>query len=268
MVAFAANSIICRFALRDGAIDPASFTSIRLASGALALLFLATVTGRRKSQRHDGDWTSAALLFAYAIFFSYAYISLDAGTGALILFGFVQVTMIATALFNGAKPRVTETIGWLLALAGLVNLLLPGQSAPSIGGTAMMALAGIAWGLYSIRGRSVTNALGSTSINFLFSLAFVGILLAVTVKDLNLSTDGVVLAVISGSITSGFGYVIWYAALNYLSEIQAALVQLSVPALAAIAGVLFLLEPSGWRLIVSTALVLGGIGIALLRRAR
>ncbi len=267
MLAFAGNSILCRMALRDGAIDPASFTSVRLLSGALALLLIVRLTSKDSSVREHGNWTSAFVLFIYAACFSYAYISLSAGAGALILFGFVQGTMIAIALWSGDRPNVSEWLGWLLAFGGLVWLLIPGIEAPATVGATLMALAGIAWGVYSIRGRKQTNALLSTCSNFVYSIAFVIILTAITISSADVTGRGILLAVISGAITSGVGYVIWYAALNYLRTMQAALVQLSVPAIAAAGGVILLAEPVSLRLLTSGALILGGISLALVQKS-
>ena len=266
MLAFAGNSILCRMALRDGSIDPASFTSIRLLSGAVALLLIVRLTSKDTSIRDHGGWISALMLFFYAICFSYAYISLSAGTGALILFGFVQATMIAIALWSGDRPSVSEWLGWLLAFSGLVWLLMPGIEAPPAVGATLMALAGIGWGVYSIRGRLETNALVSTCSNFVYSIAFVVVLSAMTITSADITNRGVVLAIISGALTSGVGYVIWYAALNYLSAMQAALVQLSVPAIAAAGGVILLAEPVSLRLLTSGILILGGISLALVQK--
>ena len=266
MLAFAGNSILCRMALRDGSIDPASFTSVRLLSGAVALLLIVGLTSKDKSIREHGGWISALMLFFYAICFSYAYISLSAGTGALILFGFVQATMIAIALWSGDRPSVSEWLGWLLAFSGLVWLLMPGIEAPPAVGATLMALAGIGWGVYSIRGRLETNALVSTCSNFVYSIAFVVVLSAMTITSADITNRGVVLAIISGALTSGVGYVIWYAALNYLSAMQAALVQLSVPAIAAAGGVILLAEPVSIRLLTSGILILGGISLALVQK--
>ena len=267
MLAFAGNSILCRMALRDGAIDPASFTSIRLLSGALALLLIVRLTSNKSSVREHGNWTSALVLFIYAVCFSYAYISLSVGAGALILFGFVQGTMIAMALWSGDRPNVSEWLGWLLAFGGLVWLLIPGIEAQPAAGASLMALAGIAWGVYSIRGRNQTNALLSTCSNFVYSTAFVIVLTAITVASADLTGRGILLAIISGAITSGVGYVIWYAALKYLRTMQAALVQLSVPAIAAAGGVILLAEPVSLRLLASGALILGGISLALVQKS-
>ena len=263
MLAFAGNSILCRLALRDGAIDPASFTSVRLVSGAVTLMFIFWITRRGDTPRAHGSWLSACVLFFYAICFSYAYITLSAGAGALILFGFVQGTMIAIGIWSGDRPTTPEWLGWSLAFAGLVWLVLPGVEAPPWSGASLMAVAGIAWGVYSIRGRTESDALASTASNFMLTIPMVAVLTVVTFTGADISTHGITLAIVSGAITSGIGYVIWYAALEYLSAIQAALVQLSVPAIATAGGVLLLLEPLSLRLLIATALVLGGISIAL-----
>ena len=263
MLAFAGNSILCRLALRDGAIDPASFTSVRLVSGAVTLMFIFWITRRGDTPRAHGSWLSACVLFFYAICFSYAYITLSAGAGALILFGFVQGTMIAIGIWSGDRPTTPEWLGWSLAFAGLVWLVLPGVEAPPWSGASLMAVAGIAWGVYSIRGRTESDALASTASNFMLTIPMVAVLTVVTFTGADISTHGITLAIVSGAITSGIGYVIWYAALEYLSAIQAALVQLSVPAIATAGGVLLLLEPLSLRLLIASALVLGGISIAL-----
>lgn len=268
MLAFAGNSIICRLALRNESIDPASFTSIRLLSGALALLLIFSVTRKTESLRTHGSWVSAAMLFAYALCFSYAYISLDAGVGALILFAFVQATMIAMGLWQGDRPTGLEWFGWLIAFAGLVWLLLPGVEAPPVTGAVLMATAGIAWGTYSIRGRSEKDALGSTTANFMMTVAFVLLLVIATAAHASFGIWGIALAILSGALTSGVGYVIWYAALEYLSAMQAAMVQLTVPAIAAAGGVLLLAEPLSARLLVSAVLVLGGLCLALAKKPK
>ena len=267
MLAFAGNSILTRMALQDGAIDAASFSNIRLLAGALALLVIVIVKTRAMSLKESGSWSSALMLFTYALTFSYAYIDLGAGTGALILFGLVQATMIAAALAAGDKPTFVEIIGWLCASAGLIYLVLPGAEAPSATGSILMAIAGVAWGLYSIRGKRESDALSSTASNFLRSVAFVPFVVLLTFQSAQFSNKGVLLAITSGAITSGVGYVIWYAALRYLKTIQAALVQLSVPAIAALGGVVLLSEPLSHRLLVSAGLILGGITVALMRKS-
>ena len=268
MLAFAGNSIICRLALRDGAIDPATFTSIRLLAGAAALLLIFTVTRRNATFRAHGSWLSAFTLFLYATTFSFAYVTLSAGAGALILFAFVQATMIAMGLWSGDRPSGMEWLGWTLAIAGVIWLVLPGVAAPPAGGALLMALSGIAWGIYSIRGRTESDALGATTTNFLMTVVFVIALMAMTFADADISTRGVLLAATSGALTSGIGYVIWYAALNYLDAMQAAMVQLTVPAIAAAGGVLLLAEPVSMRLLISCALILGGISVAVVRKSK
>ncbi|MGI9203649.1 MAG: DMT family transporter [Woeseiaceae bacterium] len=268
MIAFAGNSLICRLALRDNTIDPASFTAIRLIAGALTLLLISWLTRRSWQWRRHGNWASALLLFTYALGFSYAYSWLSAGVGALILFGFVQATMIIVGLCRGDRPSFGEWLGWVLAFAGLTWLLLPGEDAPSLPGSLLMATAGVAWGYYSIRGRAVTDALSATTVNFTYCLPMVAILVATTASSASISARGIFLAVASGAITSGIGYVIWYVALDYLRPMQAALVQLSVPAIAAAGGIVLLSESVSMAFVLSSTLVLGGIGLALTRRAR
>ena len=267
MLAFAGNSIICRMALSEGAIDAASFSNIRLLSGALALLVILAVSSGGTNLKQGGSWFSAFALFLYALAFSYAYIDLGAGTGALILFGLVQATMIIAALIAGDRPTGIEVVGWLCASAGLTYLVLPGVEAPSAVGTILMAISGIAWGIYSIRGRNESDPLTSTASNFLRSVAFIPFVLAATFKSIQITGSGALLAVLSGAITSGVGYVIWYAALKHMKTIQAALVQLSVPAIAALGGVILLDEALSRRLVLSAGMILGGITIALLRKS-
>lgn len=271
MLAFAGNSIICRLALREQAIDPASFTALRLVSGALVLAIIVGVARRESAGREAGGWLSALALFSYAAFFSYAYLSLDAATGALILFGFVQVTMIGAALVAGDRPGGFEWAGWLLAAAGLTLLLLPDASARSPAGAALMALAGIAWGVYSLRGRGESEPLLATSRNFTRSLVLAALLVAAALAGEDLtywSGEGILLAILSGALTSGLGYVTWYAALTWLTSMQAALVQLSVPAIAAAAGVLLLAEALSLRLVACGFMIIGGICMALLQKSR
>ena len=266
MIAFAGNSLICRFALRDHTIDPASFTAVRLGAGAITLLIISWLARRSGPFHGHGSWFSAVLLFTYALGFSYAYLWLSAGVGALILFGFVQVTMILAGLFSGDRPSASEWLGWSLACSGLVWLLLPGADAPSLQGAVLMATAGVAWGLYSVRGRAVKDALSATTVNFTYCLPMVAILVAITVNSASISILGFTLAIASGAITSGIGYIVWYAALDYLQPMRAALVQLSVPAIAAVGGILLLTEPVSLQFLLSASLVVGGIGLAVIRR--
>jgi len=264
MLAFAGNSLICRLALAGGAIDAASFTGLRVLAGALTLAAVSAAMARRRAHRgRAGGWAPALALFAYAALFSYAYLSLSAATGALVLFGLVQATMLVAALQAGERPSAAVWAGWLIAAAGLAWLLLPGADAPSTAGALSMGLAGIAWGLYSLLGRREPDALAATTRNFALAVIPAALLTALAVRGLSITVPGAMLALLSGAVTSGLGYVIWYAALAGLTSAQAALVQLSVPAIAAGGGVLLLAEPASVRLVSSGALILGGIGLAL-----
>lgn len=267
LVAFAANSVLCRLALGRSAIDAASFSTIRLASGALTLLLLSRAR-RGGTLRVRGTWGSAALLFLYAVPFSFAYISLSAGTGALILFGSVQATMLLAALGSGERPHPLHWVGLTLALAGLVVLVLPGLRAPSPAGAALMTLAGISWGVYSLRGRGPAGPLLETTGNFIRALPPVLVVSLLRARHLHVSAPGVAAALTSGALASGVGYVLWYAALKELSAARAAAVQLPVPLLAAAGGVLFLAESVSPRLVAATILILGGVALALAGRER
>lgn len=263
LVAFAFNSILCRLALRNAAVDPASFTSVRLISGAVTLITLSYFLSKGGNAKR-GNWLSAFLLFAYAICFSFAYISLTAGTGALILFGCVQLTMIATALSRGERPRMLEWIGLAAALGGLVYLVFPGLSSPPPVSSALMAAAGIAWGFYTLRGKGSGDPLADTTGNFIRAVPMVILISIPIISQMHLSGRGLLLAVLSGAVASGVGYTIWYAALKDLTATRAAIVQLAVPVIAAIGGVLFLAETATMRLWVAGALVLGGIALTIL----
>ena len=212
LIAFAANSVICRLALKDGAIDPGMFTSIRLSSGAAVLIALVFLSKNRRHEKSKGSWTSAGMLFLYAAAFSYAYVSLETGIGALIAFGVVQITMIASSLISGYKMNGMEWLGILLALAGFLYLLLPGASAPSLSGFILMSLSGIGWGIYSLRGKKSKHPLVDTAYNFLRSLPFLILLIYFLAQESNYSTKGILLALLSGIVTSGIGYTIWYTA--------------------------------------------------------
>jgi drug/metabolite transporter (DMT)-like permease len=267
LVAFAANSLLCRLALAAGHADPASFTAVRIACGAAMLWLLVNLRGRRAvTVTRRLPWLAAAFLFAYAIAFSFAYLSLSAGTGALILFGSVQLTMIAFGLRSGERPTIIQWLGLFLALSGLVYLLWPGLAAPPALAAFLMMLAGMAWGGYSLLGRGVKDPLQSTASNFLRALPFALAAFAICYTTIHVSIVGALLAAASGALASGLGYVIWYAALPLLSATRAASVQLAVPMLTALAGVLFLHEPLGWRLVVAGLAILGGIALAVLRR--
>ena len=266
LIAFAANSVLCRVALRDGAIDPASFSTIRFASGALTLLLVTSLTSRRILPA--GSWTSAGILFLYAVPFSFAYTRVSASTGALILFGAVQLTMIGAGLWSGERPRPLQWFGLGFSLAGLVYLLLPGIGTPSLSGGALMALAGFCWGAYSLRGRGAVSPLTQTTSNFVRSVPLILAVSLLTISQFHIEGIGALFAVMSGVIASGAGYVIWYLALRGLTATRAAVVQLAVPILAAAGGVTFLGEMLSPRLVIASAMVLGGIGVALLGRER
>jgi drug/metabolite transporter (DMT)-like permease len=263
LIAFASNSVLCRVALRDGAIDPASFSTIRLAAGAVTLLFVTSFTGKRAL---PGSWTSAVILFLYAVPFSFAYTRVTAGAGALILFGAVQLTMISAGLWRGERPRPLQWFGLGLSLAGLVYLLLPGIGTPSLSGGALMGLAGCSWGVYSLRGRGAANPLAQTTSNFVRSVPLILAVSLLTTSQFHVERTGALFALVSGVVASGLGYVVWYVALRSLTATRAAVVQLAVPILAAAGGVTFLGEILSPRLVIASTMVLGGIGLALLNR--
>jgi len=265
MVAFAANSILCRQALDTTPIDPATFTLIRLVSGAATLWLIVRV--RTGGAVPAGRWTSAFSLFAYAAAFSFAYVSLSAGTGALILFGSVQATMILYGLLRGERFTPLQTAGFLLALGGLAALLLPGVTAPDWTGAILMSVAGIAWGAYSLVGRARSRPLDTTAGNFLRAAVFGALLSAVSLGTFAWDARGALLAVLSGAVASGLGYAIWYTVLPALRATQAATVQLSVPVIAAIGGVLLLGEHLSLRLALCSVAILGGIALVLHARA-
>jgi len=268
MIAFASNSLLNRFALGQNAIDPASYTTVRLVSGAIILSIIASLGRKHNESLLRGSWISAAFLFLYAITFSFAYLSLSTGTGALILFGSVQVTMIIVALRGGERPHILEWIGLLLALGGLVYLIFPGLTAPSPIGSGLMTVASISWGFYTIRGRGSQNPLGDTAGNFVYAVPMALIVLLFSLKSTSISSYGILYATLSGSLASGVGYVIWYAALRGLTTTRAATVQLSVPVIAAWSGVFFLSEFVSIRLFVAGILILGGIALTLSVRAK
>ena len=264
LVAFAANSVLCRFALGNDKIDAASFTVIRLLSGSLALFFLIQINSNKHNSIHKGNWYSSAMLFLYAAAFSFAYITLDTGTGALILFGSVQVTMILLSLKRGNYLHISEWMGVIIDLCGFVYLVLPGIKAPPIIGFILMTLSGIGWGIYTLNGRNSKTPLIDTAYNFIKTIPFVIILFLVSIPYINYSTQGIILAAASGSITSGLGYAIWYYALGGLTDTQAAVVQLLVPVIAALGGIIFISEEPSFRLFLSSLLILGGIFLVIL----
>lgn len=264
MLAFAANSVLCRLALKETDTDAASFTAVRLVSGALALWLIAAL--RKGATAKGGDWLSALGLFAYAAPFSFAYVWLPAGTGALLLFGAVQASMILYGLWRGERLALVQTAGLTLALLGLVYLMLPGLSAPPPGGSLLMITAGMAWGIYSLRGRGTASPLGATTGNFLRA-APLGMALALALLPwARLDPAGLGYAIASGALASGAGYAIWYAALPGLKAASAATVQLSVPVIVAAGGVLLLGESITLRLALASLTILGGIALVILPR--
>ena len=266
MIAFAGNSLLCRAALKATRIDAATFTTVRIVSGALALWLIVRL--RDGARPVAGSWLSALALFAYAAAFSLAYTSLPAGTGALLLFGAVQATMISYGLSHGERLRWPQTIGLVLAFGGLVGLLLPGLSAPPLQGAALMLSAGVAWGIYSLRGRGAGDPLRATAGNFLRAVAFAALLSVFALHWWSIDYPGAGYAIASGALTSGVGYAIWYTALPALKATHAATVQLSVPVIAALGGVVFLDEHVTLRLVVAAVAILGGIALVVLERRR
>ncbi|MDD5364681.1 MAG: DMT family transporter [Gallionellaceae bacterium] len=264
MIAFAGNSLLCRAALRDTGIDAASFTAIRLASGAVMLWLAVRVRGG--SPPGAGNWPSALALFTYAAGFSFAYLSLPAATGALLLFGAVQATMIGHGLWTGERLRGGQWVGLLLAVVGLVGLLLPGLSAPPLQGAALMLAAGVAWGVYSIRGKRAGDATRVTAGNFLRAVPIAAGLSLLTANASALDAAGFAYAVASGALASGIGYAIWYTVLPTLTATKAATVQLSVPVIAALGGIVLLGEHLSLRLILAAIAVLGGIALVILEK--
>jgi drug/metabolite transporter (DMT)-like permease len=266
LLAFAGNSILCRLALSREAIDPASFSSVRLAAGALTLALLVRWTHGAPRPQPGSSWASGAALFLYAVPFSFAYVSLGVGVGALLLFGAVQLTMILAAVWRGDRPGAIQWLGLALASGGLIYLVLPGLTAPSPAGSALMILAGIAWGIYSLRGGAAADPLSETAGNFARAVPLTLVVSLMAYAQLHIQRGGLVLALASGALASGLGYVIWYRALRGLSAVTASVVQLSVPILAAVGGVLLLDERVTSRLLLASVLVLGGIGLAILGR--
>lgn len=259
MLAFAGNSLLCRLALKHAGIDPASFTSVRLLAGTGVLFLLA---GRPR--RSAGSWGSAFALFAYAAAFSFAYVNLEAGTGALLLFGAVQLTMIGCGCWRGERLRMAQWFGLALGMGGLAALLLPGASAPpAVQSSLLMLMAGVAWGVYSLRGPGQSNPLEATSGNFLRALPFAVLLSAWFWPASWPGLAGLALAAASGAIASGVGYAIWYAALPGLRSSQAAAAQLSVPVIAALGGAALLGEAVTAHQSLASAAVLGGVGLVV-----
>lgn len=264
MLAFAANSLLCRIALREAHIDAATFTTLRIASGALILWLIVRI--RSGNLGGHGSYASAFALFVYAAGFSFAYLSLSAASGALLLFGAVQATMIGYGLWRGERLTLRQSIGLALAASGLVGLLLPGLSAPPLAGSLLMIAAGVAWGIYSLRGRGQGDATASTAGNFLRALPFAAGLSLTQLANTTADGTGIACALASGALASGLGYAIWYTVLPSLRATQAASIQLSVPVIAALGGALFLGEAISLRLMLAALAVLGGIALVIFGR--
>ncbi|WP_301003708.1 DMT family transporter [Arsukibacterium sp.] len=270
LIAFAGNSLLCRAALAHTQIDAASFTTIRLLSGAVVLFVLVVLRSgvSSGSVRGAGNWPSALALFVYAAAFSFAYMQLNTGIGALILFGAVQTSMIAYGLWCGERFAAGQWLGLALACAGLTGLLLPGASAPPLIGALLMIAAGIAWGVYSLRGKAAGNPLQVTAGNFIRTIPMTLLLSVLLSRQLSVDSSGIFYALLSGAVTSGVGYAIWYSAVPLIKATTAATVQLSVPMLAALGGVLLLQEPLTLRLLLASLAILGGIALVVLLPAK
>ena len=272
MIAFAANSVLNRMGLAGDLIDPGSFALIRLGSGAAVLVGLVALRdkgvagGLSRFFAPARGWAVLGLA-AYMLGFSFAYLALDAGTGALILFGGVQITMFAGAVLGGKSPKMVQWLGAGIAFAGLVYLLAPSASAPDAVSAGLMGIAAVGWGIYSLMGQKVDNPLGATAANFVLALPF-GLLALALVPAVHISATGTVLAVLSGAVTSALGYALWYWVLPRLATATAAVAQLSVPIIAAASGALVLAEPLTFEFAISAALVLGGIGVSVLATNR
>lgn len=274
LLAFAGNSVLCRLALGEQTIDPASFTVIRLLSGAITMVVVLKVLNGIEplkwsqvfSVTNKRPWLAGAMLFVYAICFSFAYMSLDTATGALILFAVVQFGMIGFSLFQGYRPRAFEWLGIAMAFGGFILLMLPGASQPSFFGLVLMALAGIAWAVYTIEGKSAKQPIQNTAENFVRTLPMLLPLLLVCIWTADITLQGALLAIASGSITSALGYTVWYIALRQLPITQAAISQLSVPLFAAVGAVLFVSEPISVTLVLCSGLILGGILVVIFNK--
>jgi drug/metabolite transporter (DMT)-like permease len=266
LIAFAANSVLSRLALGAKTIDAPSFTVIRLLSGTLVLWTLLKISNNKNRLSSKGSWFSSIFLFLYAITFSFAFITLDTGTGALILFGSVQTTMIILSLVSGNRLHLSEWLGVSISLAGFVYLVTPGVTTPSFIGLLLMIVAGISWGVYTLKGRDSDNPLADTTYNFLRTTPMVLVLAVITIHNAQYSLVGIGLAILSGAIASGIGYTIWYTALGGISATQAAVVQLSVPVIAALGGVVFVSDAITLRLTLSALMILGGILLVVLGR--
>jgi drug/metabolite transporter (DMT)-like permease len=266
MLCFAANSILCRLALAPRLIDAATFTTLRVASAALMLSLIVFMQQRRPPRPRQANPLSTAALFAYLIFFAFAYLRLDAGSGAIILIGAVQFSMFTVAFWEGERFLVTQWAGFALAVVGLFYLLLPGTSAPDALGALLMALSGVAWGCFSLLARGTGDPVEANAATLLACLLPSLALSLFAMNDVVVTATGVLLAMASGAIATGLGYVVWYLALRELAAAHAATVQLSMPALVALGGAGLLGEALSMRLLAASVMMLGGIGLVLRRR--
>jgi drug/metabolite transporter (DMT)-like permease len=263
MISFAGNSLLCRAALRGGAIDAVSFTAIRLVSGTVVLAAIIGIARDDDGERH-GSWTSAIALGLYAIAFSYAYVGLSAGAGALLLFGTVQLTMIGGGILRGERPPPRQWIGLAVAAAGMVVINLPGLGAPPIGAAALMLAAGVGWGIYSLGGRGARRPIRTTAGNFVRCLPFAAAFAAISlVATAHVTARGAALAATSGAVTSGLGYCVWYTVVRSLGAARAAIVQLSVPVFTAAGAIVLLDEPLHRHVVIGGAIILGGLALSL-----
>lgn len=271
MCAFALNSVFGRVALSNDAIDPASYTSIRLVSGALMLFLLVSLRGGLKATKPEGSFLSttgisALALFAYAAFFSFAYLSIDTGVGALILFASVQAVMIGWGVFTGERPNLQAWIGIVMAMGGFVYLLSPGLTTPDLFGASLMMISGIAWGIYSLRGRGQPNPLHATARNFIWSVPITVILSILFISQTKMEWSGIMLAIASGALTSALGYALWYETLKNLTATKAGIIQLTVPLIAAAGGIVTLSEPITLRFIIASVLILSGVAMVIVTK--
>lgn len=264
LIAFAANSVLNRLALGGNTIDAGSYIGIRLIAGAVTLWFINALSKQKFNFEWKGSPISAFYLFLYGVAFSYAYRSVTSGMGAFILFGTVQTTMLTVLLLRGERPHISEWAGLIMAIGGLIYLVFPGLTAPDPVGALLMLIAGISWGFYTLRGKGVKDPLETTALNFMLSVPMVLLVNFFTFSKAHFSTEGVTYAVLSGALASGVGYVIWYAALKGLTTTQAALLQLTVPIIAALGGVIFLAETVTTRLIIAGVLIMSGVAVALM----
>ena len=266
MIAFAANSVLARLAFATAGAEPLSYTGIRLAAGAATLAVLLAL--RRRNVRLGGSWSGVAALFGYAILFSIAYILLGAGTGALILFASVQIGMLGWAVYRGGRPGLIEWLGFVVAFAGLVYLLSPGVVAPNPLGALLMLVAGLCWAAYTLIGRASTSPLDDTAGNFMRSSPLAVVMIVAGALTHGVSLAAVIYAIVSGALASGLGYAVWYTALPSLSRTRAAIVQLTVPAIAGAGGVLFIGEALSPRLVIATIAIIGGVALAVISSSR